>query len=128
MKGCSSLLVIVLLVTLVFPAPSVGFWSFIQKLKWYKYCWITNDPGLCDPKTNGVMHGIAGSGVETNLVEDEPEVITSTPCPTTIVETTTTEMVHTEPMVTTTEMVQMVPTEPLVNIIQEPETIEIIEV
>ena len=82
-------------------------------MKWYKYCWITKDPGLCNPKTNGVFHSLE----ENNLVEEEP-LVTTTPCTTTTTEATTT----TTEMTTTLLPVQLVP------IIEEPKPVENLQV
>ena len=57
-------------------------------MKWYKYCWITKDPGLCNPKTNGVFNDLQEP--EDNFIEDGDFASSSTtPCTTTTEETTT---------------------------------------
>ena len=80
-------------------------------MKWYKYCWITKDPGLCNPKTNGIFSDLESE--ENNFIEDEDFSVTSTtPCTTTTTEETTTEMT-TEAVITEVPILALNPIENL---------------
>ena len=68
-------------------------------VKWYKYCWLTNDPALCDPKSNALIQDLNGQGQDglqlgqgqDNMIDsDGPITITIGPIATSTTTTTTT--------------------------------------